>query len=317
MNSIPGTHEPDRPQLPEGWVYTDDVEWSEPKPAGMRRRLVLPGVVIALIAVCAVGFAFVNAQRHYARGVTALDNGDYSLAQTEFSAASLVGLPYRDAARLADQAGDRVRLQAATALAATERVQTVTAALTSAGTALKDHDAARFESALVSVPKADLQRVLRTDPDARKLGQALSGDVAAIVEGALNTQKWDKAESWTAALLALDPASPDAAAFTLKVKKGRELSARLADARDAGRRGEWRKALRLALGVAAVRKGFPGASSLIADARRELASQRARARAAASAAAQAAATTGAATSGSSTGASSGSSSGSSSAPAPP
>jgi hypothetical protein len=313
MNSIPGTQKSDRPPLPDGWVYTDEVEWSEPQPVKARRRRVLLGAVAILVAVLVIALVVLNAQRHYARGVAALQKGDYALAQTELSAATLLVLPYRDSARLADHAVAEARLEAAKTLAASERVRSVTGALESAATALKDRDPAQFTTAIDLVPRADLRVVLRRDAAAQRLGQSLSRDVATIVEDALRVQKWDKAEAWTAALLALRPDSSEAAAFTQKVKKGRALSARLSDARDAARRGEWRKALRLALGIAAVREGFPGTSSLIADARRELAGKRAKARAAARAATSTSASTGSTSSGST----SGSSSGSSSAPAPP
>ena len=69
----------------------------------------------------------------------------------------------------------------------------------------------------------------------------------------------------------LEPSSAEAAALAAKAGTGEELSARLAEARDAARHGQWRKALRLALAVTAVREGFPGAASVIADARKALA----------------------------------------------
>jgi hypothetical protein len=314
MNSIPGTHEPDRPPLPDGWVYTDDVEWSDPRSVGTGRRRLLLGGVVVLVAACLVGLVVANAQRHYSNGVAALQRADYARAQAEFNAASLVVVPYRDSAALAGQAGSEVQLEAERSFAADERESAVVDALESAGSALDDRDAVLFMAALAKVSGGDLEAVLRTDPAARKAERALARDVTAVVKNALDRQAWGKAEVWTAALLALRPSSPDAAVFSEKVRKGRVLTARLADAKDAARNGDWRKALRLALGVTAVREGFPGASSVVAEARRELARERARARAAASAAAQAAATSSAAASGAS---SSGSSSGSSSVPAPP
>jgi hypothetical protein len=300
-------------------VYTDDVEWHDPRPAELRRRRVLLGVVVALVIVCAVGLVVGNAQLHSSRGVAALHQSDYVRAQAELSASKLVLLPYRDSALLAEYAGDGVRLEAAKAFTSNARADAVTSALERAAAALEDRDAARFTDALVSVSDADLQKVLRGDSAAQAAEQTLAEGLTTIARNALRAQKWEKAETWASALLALRPASPEAADVSLKAEKGRELSARLADAGDAARRGEWRKALRLALGVAAVRKGFPGASTLIAEARRALARQRARAAAAASAAAQPAATGGTTSSGasSSSSSSSGSSSGSSSQPPPP
>jgi hypothetical protein len=314
MNSIPGTHESDRPPLPEGWVYTDDLEWSKPRPSGLRLRRVLVGVIVALVIVCAAGLVVANAQRHYSTGVNALHRGDYVKAQEELAAASLLVAPYRDSAVLEDQAENKVQLDAERTFAADQRESAVATAFESAAAALKARDAGHFTAALVPVAGATLRRVLRTNPDAQLEEQTLARGVATIVENALDAQRWGKAEVWTAALVALRPASPEAEAFKQKVEKGRVLSARLADAKEAVRRGEWRKALRLALGVAAVRKGFPGVSTVVAEARRELARGRARARAAASAAKQSSTTGGSTSSGST---SAGSSSGSTSAPAPP
>ena len=48
---------------------------------------------------------------------------------------------------------------------------------------------------------------------------------------------------------------------------GEAAAPKLAEAKAAARRGEWRTALRLALAVTAVRKDFPGAAALVADAR--------------------------------------------------
>jgi hypothetical protein len=314
MNSVPGTHHPERPPLPEGWVYTDEVEWQDPLATGQRRRRLIVAVVVAAIVVCIAGLLVANAQVHYSRGLAALDQGDYVRAQAELSAARLVVLPYRDSAQLADRAGNGIRLEAAKTQAVNESAAGVATALERAQAALERRDAAQFRAAVVSVPASEIQAVLSDDVSAQKAEQTLARGVTAIVENALRTQKWDKAETWTAALLALRPAAPEAVDFSLKVKKGRQLSARLAEARGAARRGEWRKALRLALGVAAVRKGFPGASAVIAEARRELAAKRTKANAAAAVATQPA-TTGSTTS--ATTSSSGSSSGSSSAPPPP
>ena len=308
MSDTPGSG---RPPLPEGWVYTEDVEWSAPRTttSGPTRKRVWLGVVVALVAVCGAGLLVANAQRHYTRGVAALHEGAYVRAQAELSAARLVVVPYRDSALLEEHAADEVRLEAEETYTADARVDAVGTALKGAAAALKDRDAARFVDALSSVASDDLQNVLRSDPAARKAEQTLAQGLTTIVRTALSARKWDRAETWTAALLALEPASAEAATLSLKVKKGRELSGRLADARDAARRGQWRKALRLALGVAAVRRGFPGASTLIAEARRKLAPKPARTTAPASAATQPA-TTGGTTS-------SGSSSGSSSQPPPP
>jgi hypothetical protein len=312
MNSMPSTGKTDRPPLPEGWVYADDVEWQGPPEAPPSHKRALVAVVVAFLVACAVGLVVGNAQVHYSRGVAALHKGDYVRAQAELAGARLVLLPYRDSTLLAEQAGDQVRLDAANTFAAGERADAVDAALDSATAALQKRDADGFTDALVSVSAADLRKVVGSDSDEREAEQKLTEGVTAIVQTALKARKWDTAQTWAAALAALQPGSTQAADMALRAKKGRELSTRLADARDAARRGEWRKALRLALGVAAVRRGFPGTSTLIAEARRKLAPKKTKTASTATAATQTS-TTGSTTS---SGSPSGSSSGSSQPPPP-
>ena len=78
--------------------------------------------------------------------------------------------------------------------------------------------------------------------------------------------RWVRAGHFAAAYLVLDP-SDEAMPRSLRARTGEKLRTELADARAAARRGQWRTALRMALAVVAVRKDFPGAAALVADAR--------------------------------------------------
>ena len=98
----------------------------------------------------------------------------------------------------------------------------------------------------------------------------LAKDLTTEGRKALARLEWGRAGRYAAALLLLDPSSVAADEITAKAEAGQRLSAKLAEARQAARDGEWRKALRLALAVQAARKDFPGAASLVADARKAL-----------------------------------------------
>lgn len=263
------------PELPEGWHYTEDLVWEEPYSSSERRRLWLPALIVALVVAVAIGLVVLNAAMHYSRGVAALEDHSYAQAAAELSSASLLILPYRDAEPLADQARRYLVVEAAGQTEAQARVKLVTVALGEATAAFAAADgagdAAEVLTALRSPSADDLRKVLRDEPGAREMAAALTSDLTAAARDALRALKWDRAGGFAAALLVLEPSSAEATALAAKAATGEELSARLAKARDAARRGNWRKALRLALGVTAVREGFPGAASVIADARRALA----------------------------------------------
>jgi len=99
----------------------------------------------------------------------------------------------------------------------------------------------------------------------------LAEDLAAASRRALGNAAWVRAGRFAAALLVLEPSSELAVALGARARTGEDLSAKLGKAKHAARRGEWRAALRLALAVLAVQKGFPGAAAVVADARDALA----------------------------------------------
>ena len=259
--------------LPPGWRHTDDLEWIDSQgQARRRRRLLIIGLAgFAVLAVLvAAGLFVLGASTHYSRGVAALERGSYALAQAELSQAEILGVSYRDSSVLADQARRELAAQTAGDEAAAALAQDVGAALTKAAGALEDGSAPKVLAALGSVPAADLQAVLTQDDAAGQAADALAKGITTEGRKALARLEWGRAGRYAAALLLLKPSSVAAGEITAKAETGQKLSARLAEAKQAARDGEWRKALRLALAVQAARKDFPGAASLVADARKAL-----------------------------------------------
>ncbi len=308
-DSSSGTTSPP-PPLPEGWRYAEDVVWDDPYVAVRRRRISLVALVAAIIIGAVIGLVVLNAATHYSNGVAALRDGSYAQAATEFSAAKLLVFPYRNAQSLADRARSDLSAQVAAEQTATARLDAVTAAFDAAGAKLELRDAPAVLAALQPLPAADLRAALEDSAAARRSSRVLTQDLTAAAREALRRLQWSRADALAAALLVLDPASQEAASVTAKAATGKQLSARLAKAKDAARRGKWHEALRLALAVTAVRDGFPGAATVIADARKALAPKP---KPSPPPAAAATVTAPAATGGSATG----SSSGSSSQPPPP
>lgn len=305
--------QPSRPALPHGWRYSDEVETGDAYVVGRhRRRLALFIVVGVAIAVAIALLLVLNAQRHYSQGVVALEEGRYSDAVGEFSSADLLVIPYRDAAVLADEARGEILEETAGRQQAQARVDDVTGALTSAEAALQAGSGAGVVTALRAVSAGDLKAVLREDSGARQTADALAKDLTTEGRKALGRLEWGRAGRYAAALLLLDPSSVVAGEITTKAAAGEKLSAKLAAAKAAARDGQWRNALRLALAVQAAHKGFPGAASLVADAREAL-KPKPKPTAAATVTAPTTSTT--TSGGTSTG--SGGSSGGSSGPAPP
>ena len=266
--SPPGTTARQLPELPDGWHYTDDLVWDDSQDSRGRRRLwLLVGIAVA-VAACVVGLVVFNAAGHYSRGVAALEDRSYGQAAAEFSAARLLVFPYRDAQLREEQAQRALTLQTADVAQAQARVERVSGALDEAAAALGARDAGAVLAALQAVSAKDLSAVVEDDADVRRAAAALGEDLTAAARLALRNQKWGRAGKYAAALLVLDPSAPEGAALADKATTGQKLSARLAAARDAARRGHWREALRLALAVTAAQKGFPGAAALVADARR-------------------------------------------------
>jgi hypothetical protein len=272
-DSPAAVQQPGPEELPPGWRHTDDLEWVDLEGQERRRRrlLILGLAGIAVVALLVVaGLFVVDANSHYSRGVAALESGEYARAQAELSQAAILGVSYRDASVLAEQARRELTAQAAGAEAAAALAEDVGAALAEAAGALKEQSAPQVLVALGSVRAADLQLVLREDESAAQAAASLAKDLTTEGRKALARLEWGRAGRYAAALLVLKPSSAAAAEITAEAEAGERLSAKIAEAKEAARAGEWRKALRLALAVQAARKDFPGAASLVADARKAL-----------------------------------------------
>ena len=259
------------PGLPDGWRSAERDDWRDPDAGSRRRSLVLRVAAAVLIGAFVAGCLVWIAAGHYARGVEALNDHAYSAAAGELSAATVLGISYRDAASLEAQARRAADAEAAARAQEQERVSAVVAKLEDAVARLDAGDSFGVLAALKAIPPRDLRATLQSDAGARQSADAMADDLAVSAATALQDAKWGRAGRLAAALLLLDPSSKPAVALATRAQTGQDLSAQLEKAREAARRGQWRTALRLAQAVVAVHKGFPGAAALIADARVALA----------------------------------------------
>jgi hypothetical protein len=261
----------DPPDLPEGWRSAEPAVWTDPRLAARRRWRAVRVTLVVLALASVIGVPLWIAATHYARGVDALQGHAYSRAVYEFSVARVLVFPYRDAQSLEAQAqralvaGDARREQAEARRAA------VVAQLERAGARFEAGDAAGVLIALQAIDADHLLATLDRSWTARESADVLAENLAAAARRALANAAWGRAGSFAAALLVLEPSSELAAALGAQARTGAELSAKLGEAKDAARRGEWRAALRLALAVMAVQKDFSGAAAVVADARHALA----------------------------------------------
>jgi hypothetical protein len=260
-----------RPELPEGWHYAEDLAWDDDVYLAHRRRRIVVGVAVALlVALALVGWAVLNAASHYARGVEALGDGSYESAVTELSAATILVVPYRDAQALVAQAQAQIAAERSAREEAMTRSRIAGDALSDASRALDGEDAQGVVAALQPLSGDDVRAALGGG-EVGAAADALALRLTGAAKEALKRGQWGRAATYAAALLVLEPRGSSAEGLAAKAKTGAELSARLASARDAARRGKWRQALRLALAVTEVRRDFPGAASVVAAARKALA----------------------------------------------
>ena len=254
-------------ELPAGWQQAERDEWADSYPASGRRRLALRVAVGVLLVAGVLGALVWVAAGRYARGVDALNDGAYSRAAAELSGATVLVFPYRDARALEEQA--RQALQAETAAREAEEsvVNAVVAQLQGAGARFDAGDAAGVLAALEAIPADELRSAVRASDEGRASVAALREDLAGAASTALGNAQWQRAGRFAAALLVLEPSSDSAADLAARARTGEQLSAKLTEARAAASAGRWREALRLALAVLAVRKEFPGAAAVVADAR--------------------------------------------------
>lgn len=233
--------------------------------------VVAAGVVMALVVLLAV-WAVRSAAGHYERGRQALGDERYAAAIQQFNAARIIVFSYRDAEALA--------AEAAAALNAGMRQESVRE--TRLEEAVRDYvklaeanlgrdDGAGVERALADARDLVPRGALSADPVTLVVLHALSRRLDSMCRQALADGRWGSARTYVAALLAIDPGDRPGERLARRAERGERLQDRLDDARAAGRRGEWRRALRLATAVLDEWPGFPGAASLVREARRALA----------------------------------------------
>jgi hypothetical protein len=261
---------PELPQLPDGWHYADDIVWDDARPAHRGRSLALGLTVAVVIAASLAGLVVWNADVHYRRGVAALNDHSYAAAVSELSAAKLLVIPYRNAQALADKARLGAASEAAAQGQALARKNLLTGALQKASAALARGDVDGVVTALSPLPAKDVRAALSESPEVAASASTLAGQLATSAGQALSRSEWGHAERLAEALLVLRPSDQAAKALSAKAQTGAALGAKLAKARTEASHGNWRSALRLALAVTAVDKDFPGASRLIAKARKAL-----------------------------------------------
>jgi len=259
------------PDLPDGWRSAELADWKDPHLAASKRaRAVRVSLVVLFVALVIGGFVWIAAT-HYARGVEALKIHSYSTAVSEFSVARVLVFPYRDARSLEEQARRALMAEDARYQRVEARRAAVVAQLEKARARLEANDVDGVLATLQAIGAGDLRATLKTSATARESAAALMDDLAAASRGALRHAAWSRAGRFAAALLVLEPSDEQALALGARARTGEDLSAKLGKAKNAARRGEWRAALRLALAVIAIRKHFPGAAALVADARVALA----------------------------------------------
>lgn len=258
-------------ELPEGWREAEPDYWADPHAPSARRGLWLRVAAVVVVVVAVIGVLVWVAAGHYARGVEALRAEAYSRAMGEFEAAKILIFPYRDAQALEQQAQSALQAEFAARQAADERTAAVVAGLERAAARLRAGDTTGVLAALDGIAPDDLRAATAAGAPAAEAAAKLTQDLAAASQKALQDAAWARAGSLAAALLALDPGNEQASSLAARALTGQRLKAKLGEAQDAARRGEWRTALRLALAVVAVRKDFPGAAALVADARVALA----------------------------------------------
>jgi len=261
---------PERQQLPEGWHYAEDDDWAREEARARRRRIALRAglAAVAVAAVLAGLVAF--AALHYSRGVAALNDHSYSLAASEFDRAKVLTIPYRNAGKLEDEARAAMADQNAAEARQAARTAAVVTQLQRAKARLSASDASGLLHALGAIVPGDLRLAVTRDATARQDFNGLIADLSPATSEALKNAAWDRATKLATALLLLKPTDKDAAAMKASAEAGAALRAKLATAQDAARHGHWRQALRLALAVLAAHKDFPGAATLVADARTAL-----------------------------------------------
>jgi hypothetical protein len=260
------------PALPEGWRSADSAPpYDTATVSDWRRRAIGVVVAVALVAGGTLAILLLTAESHYDRGRVALQAGAYATAADEFARARPLGLPFRDAATLEQDARRTLAASAATRRLEAARNDAVLKQLDKAGARLRTGDPDGVLAALKKAEATDLRGVLSASSAARDVAGRLADGIAGATNAALKTRAWHRSDVLLAALLILEPGNTEASSLDKRIRAGQRLSATLAGARAAAKRGNWRTALRLVTAVLAADKSYPGAARLAARARVALA----------------------------------------------
>jgi hypothetical protein len=237
-----------------------------------RRRRIVVACLIGLAAMAAVTVWQVrSASAHYDRGRRALADEQYYAAVQELGAAHIFGFSYRDADALAKEAREALDEGIAEAVRRA-RVEEAVRRLTERADAFLTRGAADdvlrvLTEARRRVPEGPLS----SNEFTLGLLDTLSRRITQAADGAISGGRWGIAETYAVALRAIHPDDETALSLAVKARLGERLQRKLADARAAARRGEWRRALRLATSVLDGWPGFQGAAAVAAEARAALA----------------------------------------------
>lgn len=228
------------------------------------------GLGIALALALSV-WEVQSAAAHYERGRQALAGEQYYAALQELSAARILVFSYRDADALAARAREALDDGIAQAVRGARLEDAVRRSVERAGALLTKGEAADVERALADARERVPYGPLSSDVFTLALLETLTKRLTNATRGAMADSRWGTAATYAAALLAIDPEGASARRLTQRAQRGGVLQRRLDDARAAARRGEWRRTLRVATNVLDAWPGFPGAASLVGEARAALA----------------------------------------------
>lgn len=233
-----------------------------------------------IVVVCVLGSATIaaltvwqvrSASAHYERGRRALADEQYYAAVQELGAAHIFGFSYRDADALAKEAREALDEGIAEAVRRA-RVEEAVRRLTERADAFVTRGAADdvlrvLTEARRRVPEGPLS----SNEFTLGLLDTLARRVTQAADDAISRGRWGIAETYAVALRAIHPDDETALSLAVQARLGERLERKLTDARAAARRGEWRRALRLATAVLDAWPGFKGAAAVAGEARAALA----------------------------------------------
>ncbi len=248
----------------------------------MRRLLIAAAVVLVLACVLALSVA--RAAGHYDRGRQAFADGDYGRAATEFAAAEVLTVSYKDADWLHRAAEQQLVARPTDGMLAPllwpENYRHLLAQ------ALRDLREARYFSAAAAI--GALRSTYPTYPvdlgrhAARAAAQGGDRLLAQARELLLET-RWSAVRLYVDAALILQPGWAQAVELSRRARLFASVAPLYVEAQELARSGSWAKAADALRRVVAAAPGYPGAYQLLGTARTKVAAKERRARNAATA----------------------------------